>query len=292
MDFLFNVRGGVNFEIRIDRVKEMSKLQKWDKFTTDYGNEIEAKKTELIDIINSDQPDETKRKAVDDYGKQLRFYEWLVDKNTEVQESGTAPDTVTVPQLTSGTALYTWSTDGKTYPVQIFHPLPTQKVTGEWTFAKSQHFEIRLHYTRIPSNYRNNEMQAWAGTGFPPTTETASFGLQPVAGGSWWDYWQWQFYEIDGVFTPYTWDFNYSSSVNTYPMMAMLPLTVIPTLTPGRQTPGGSNTDGVTNRPVGGAYTTASLPTDTVNAPWDYYNTDMLPGIDRDNAVFPTGYSI
>lgn len=263
----------------------MATVQEWDAFTSDYGAKMETKRQELQQILND--PDATqaeKNRARADYAQQQRFYEMVRAKNNEIQISGIAPDTWTIPSQNANSGLYIWSGDGQTYNCNITFPLPTQAVTETWTFATSEHFDIQL---TLPVRANDTNTLIPFGSLNPPDTVTGDWGVKQGT-GSWAGTWRFLFTDSKNNLTSKYWEIAYETSQVYAPTMKISG--TIPTVTAGSQIPCGNRQTGIPGF-ICGQFITVSMPGDTVTNPWDYYNSEILPDVDPDNAAYPDGYN-
>lgn len=264
----------------------MATVQEWDIFTSDYSVQMETKRQELQQILNNpDVSQSEKDKARADYAQQQRFYELVRAENNQIQISGIAPDSWTIPAQNANSGLYTWSGDGQTYNCNITFPLPTQLVTETWTFATSEHFEIQM---TLPVRGNDTNTMIPFGSLNPPDAVTGDWGVKQGT-GSWAGTWRFLFTDAKNNLTSKYWEIAYETSQVYAPLMKISG--TIPTVTAGSQIPCGNRQTGIPSF-ICGQFITVSMPGDTVSNPWDYYNTEILPDIDPDNAAFPDGYDI
>lgn len=263
----------------------MATVQEWDAFASDYGVQMETKRRELQQILNDpDASQADKNKARADYAQQQRFYEMVRAENNQIQISGVAPDTWTIPAQNANSGLYIWSGDGQTYNCNITFPLPTQAVTETWSFATSEHFDIQL---TLPIRANDTNTLTPFGSLNPPDTLTGDWGVKQGT-GSWAGTWRFLFTDAKNNLTSKYWEIAYETSQVYAPLMKISG--TIPTVTAGTQIPCGNRQTGIPDF-ICGQFITVSMPGDAVENPWDYYNSEILPDIDPDNAAFPDGYN-
>lgn len=271
----------------------MATVEEWDEFTSDYSDAMEEKQSELTSILNDPSATaEQKAKAREDFAKQMLYLQWVQEKNEEIQQSGIAPTTIAIPGLSSGAAVYIWGGDSKIYPVTVNAPQTAGKMSDIFTLATSQHFDIKVRYNRPSATYDNNVIDHMESN-FPPAGVTTGFFGHMGGNGIWTNYFSWTAFDARGNLTDSTGYWNYSNSYAHFPNMGVASAsTQPPTITSGSRCRVGSwNGDYQTGGIIASGYMEVENDPAVVDDPWDYYNEELLPDVDPDNAAFPDGYS-
>lgn len=271
----------------VDGIADMviDKMQLWADYTQAYETQMTLKRSELNQVLNDQtKTQEEKDKVRQDFTKQLRYLELVRAKNAEIQTTGIVPTSIAIEAQNANSGLYTWSADGKIYPVIVNCPLNSQLVTETWTFAASEHFEIKMS---LPQRGNDTNRMIPFGTLDPPSTTNGYWGVKQDTSGTWLYTWKVRFEDTKGSLTAKEWTFDYTSSSVYAPVMQVSGS--VPTITAGGQVPCGSTMSGIPF--FCGQLITVSMPEATVTEPWDYYNNYILPDIAAGNAAFPTGYA-
>ena len=274
-------------ESYVDGIADMviDKMQMWADYTQAYETQMALKRQELNQVLNDQtKTQEEKDKVRQDFTKQQRYLELVSAKNAEIQTTGSVPASFAIEAQSANSGLYTWSADSKIYPVIVNCPLNSQLVTETWTFATSEHFEIKMS---LPQRGNDTNRMIPFGTLDPPSTTSGYWGVKQDTSGTWLYTWKVRFEDTKGSLTAKEWTFDYTSSSVYAPIMQVSGS--VPTITAGGQVPCGSTMSGIPF--LCGQLITVSMPEATVTEPWDYYNNYVLPDLAAGNAAFPTGYT-
>ena len=240
----------------------MATAESWQAFYDEYT----AKMNEKYGV---DSPTPTTRQEQTDLAKQQLFQGWLENKMSDINRTGEAPDTVNM-DLTWTTAgfyqldgvtrfgTYTWKTvPSWTYDI----PAGTN-----FSFAVAQDFKLDFRMNPISSGYYYTGNANW---------------FRPQGGGQG----DFSFISTLPCMPSVT---NYLSvEVPVYPISATVqyqPRNFIST-----------NTYNPTDYMMGGwifvgGFEVTNEQRDGLTNPWDYYNDNLLPSLDPNNAVIPGGY--
>lgn len=240
----------------------MATAESWKAFYDEYTAKMNEK-------YGADSPTPATRQEQEDLAKQQLFQGWLENQMAEINRTGEVPETVNM-DLTSASAgvyqldgvtrfgTYTWKTV----------PRDTSNIPAgtNYSFAIAQDFKLDFRLNPVSSGYYR-------------TGAANQFRPQGV------DYGDFGFISTLPCMPSVT---NYiSSSVPVYPTPAtaqVVPKNFITTNTynPSDYMQGGS----IFTR--GFKFTNEER--DGLTNPWDYYNDNLLPSLDPNNAVIPGGY--
>lgn len=265
----------------------MATVQEWEDFTQDAAQKLETARQNMENVLNDpDASQARKDEARTNYEKQKRYYELLAAKNQEVQQSGVAPVSWTIPAQNFGSGVYRWS-DNELYPVTLGYPL-NGGISDSFRFASAEHFEIVVTYT-YPGAGRDNQLESMTAN-FPPDTQDGSFGLKPAAGGSWSGNFSWTAQDTKGNLTNTTNSFSYTSGYAPHPCIGVA-RSDFPSIAAGRTVGVGSWNGDIVSRNICGSYVSVTIPAGTVTDPWDYYNDILMSTINPDDRMYPGGYN-
>lgn len=266
-------------------------VEQWNEFTQDFDNRMQIKEQELNQTLNDPNKTEAEKlKARQDFEKQKSYLDWVKIQNEEIQSSGVAPETLSIPEITSGSCVYIWGGDGRLYPVSVNAPMTSGKMSDTFTFATSTHFNIVVTFT-YPASAQNNQILNYESSWPPQGTFAGFFGLTGGT-GPWTGYFSWTAHDLVGNFIDSTYNWDYSSSNANFPNMSVQAEGGIPTLVAGSRCRVGAWGGGVTTGGIiGGGYTEVSNPaSEEEDNPWDYLNNEINPDIDDGNKAFPDGW--
>lgn len=239
----------------------MATAESWQAFYDEYTAKMNEK-------YGADSPTPTTRQEQTDLAKQQLFQGWLENQMAEINRTGEVPDTVNM-DLTSTTGgwyqldgvsrfgTYTWKgTPAWTYDIPA---------GSNFSFAIAQDFKLDFRLNPISSGYYftgNADQYRPQGGGQGNFGFMSTLPCMPSVTKS-------------------------SVAVNVYPMPATLqyqPRNFIST-----------NTYNPSDYMQGswifvGGFAVTNEERDGLTNPWDYYNDNLLPSLDPNNAVIPGGY--
>lgn len=267
----------------------------WQNYVNDYETKMDALEAKLNEKLNDPNVSaEEKTQARTDYERQKKYLEWVKQENETIQQTGVAPDSIMVPAMQSGSGAYYWNVDGewKLFNAHLNVPMNGGKITEEYTFIEAEHFNIVWRLYNPPSGIENNYVKHMEGSGWPPTTYAAAFGLQAdydAAPGVWTKYFHWEAIDTKGNLTRVVGSWDYSSSYVWFPCIGV-------SVTPPQISAGDSCGVGSWNGQSGnsqrraGSFISISIDGGEAANPWDFYDDNIKP-TDPDNAAFPDGWS-
>lgn len=240
----------------------MATAESWQAFYDEYTAKMNEK-------YGPDSPTPTTRQEQEDLAKQQLFQGWLENKMYDINSTGEVPDTVDM-DLTSTTAgfyklegvtrfgTYTW----KTVPSWT----PDIPAGTSYSFIVTQDFKLDFRLNPISSGYYQT---ANANYFRPQGVNRGDFGFMSTLA------WMpsvpnYLSNEVPVYHLPATVQYQPRNFISTYtenPMDYMMGSWIL----------------------VGGFEVTNPQRDDLEN-PWDYYNDNLLPNINPNNAVIPGGY--
>lgn len=240
----------------------MATAESWQAFYDEYTAKMNEK-------YGADSPTPSTRQEQEDLAKQQLFQGWLENQMAEINQTGEVPDTVNM-DLTSSTAgfyklegvvrfgTYTW----KTVPSWTSNiPAGTN-----YSFIITQDFKLDFRLNPISSGYYQ-------------TSNANYFRPQGVNQGDF------------GFMSTLAWmpsvPNHISPEVPVYPLPATVQYQMRNFIS--------SYTENPMNYMQGswiltGGFAVTNEERDDLENPWDYYNDNLLPSLDPNNAVIPGGY--
>lgn len=297
-------------------------LEQWNTFISEYESNLSIQKTALDAKLNdSTLSDANKKAALEDYSRQESYLQWLKTKRDEYEATGEIPSDMsfnitangdlyryngqihvaTLPSLTS----YTGDTQDTLYTIDIGTTLTTKSnvicsspdcnITLTWggqhTFAQYTHESLKLVATYAP-NARTIILGVTVNYSEDPFDKTAYMAVS--GSGTWVNA---SGYTPHEPVTEYGW--NESGIVKFgigYDYKIANTLNDIPTWSNSFYAmfsgPNIWQSFSSANELFARRYCSVSYSGDLSNTtPWDFYNDDILPEVDSNNAVFPDGYN-
>lgn len=264
-------------------------VQQWAEWTQTASDGLQDARQHVNTVLND--PTATtaeKNKAMQDIVIQENYVKWLEEQNAEIQQTGVVPSSMSIPSKTIRAGVWIDAADGNKVKTGTFE-----------NFANNQYFNTdRVHVADLDGV----SIDLWI---FSNTATTPNPRIQVAyfSGGS--NYYDLGFIcwntDNDGSII---WRFGSSNSYYQSPSYPSPNKNGFCCFTRTGQT---NNTHNgfanmarwsATTSPNYGESVTGPLtsvqftggPVDP-NAPWDFFNDDILPGIDPDNAIIPEPYN-
>lgn len=240
----------------------MATAESWQEFYDEYTSKMNEK-------YGADSPTPATRQEQIDLAKQQMFQGWLENKMADINRTGEVPDTVNMD--------LTWATSGwyQLDGVSRFGTY-TWKTVSSWTpdipagtnysFAIAQDFKLDFRLNPISSGYY---MTGNANQFRPQGANQGDFGFISTL-------------SCMPSVTSYL-----SAAVNVYNLPATVQYQPRNFITTNTYNPSDYMQGGWIF--VGGFEVTNER-RDGLTNPWDYYNDNLLPTLNPDNAVIPGGY--
>ena len=264
----------------------MTTQEQWETYLQQYNTNLQNVKQNVDVVVNSGTATQAEKdKARSDYAKQLAYYNILQGVYNAAVESGTFPDTFDIDSSNKGSysGIYTITGDSTIYMSNI---IPCEY---EGVCAVSEHFnvfwkvyretggdiidlpDLYPDYVTVFPGYGQDSQGFFAGWVFDSTLVFDA----------------WVMTKDNSNFFTTTWNYQtgIASGTNISQFAAHIySNNTIPVFTQGQ------SIDRFTM--FGGQGLAIVLPEAEISTddPWDYYNDDILPGLNPDNAAFPGGY--
>ena len=297
-------------------------LEQWNTFISEYESNLAIQKTALDAKLNDGTlSDADKKKALEDYSRQESYLQWLKTKRDEYEATGEIPSDMsfditangdlyryngqihvaTLPSLTS----YTGTTEtlktiniGTTLTTESFDVCSSPDCNINLTWGGSHLFDQYTHESlKLIATYAPNAQAIIIGVSVNHTE--APYGqncyMAASASGTWVNASGYTPHEPvtstdwnETGFVKFGIGYNYETapSLNDIPTWSDMFYGMFdgPAIWQSFYAP-----DELFAR----RYCSVSYSGDLSNTtPWDFYNDDILPNVDPDDAVFPDGYHI
>lgn len=277
--------------------------EQWAEFIAEAESQQVAQQARMQEILNGSYSDAEKQAAVHDYILQSDYLSWVKSKYAEYSQTGVLPADMTYRCNLSGN-VYRYFKEGSTseYEYKLLElGFPPYADTNEHEIAHMQPAEVRT-FDLIKSPDLTLQLKVTAGSWADPIINYKYYTGAYSGVGIFTDNYQRTTFEIlasgrwasDVSYAPssstdgnrnyykigYTWGagFAYIPTWGMWTSALWGPKSYGPS--------GSDNTDGVVAQQV-----TSVQKSGTVDTPWDFYNDDILPEVDSNNAFFPDGYN-
>lgn len=243
----------------------MATAESWQAFYDEYTAKMNEK-------YGADAPAPATRQEQEDLAKQQLYQAWLENQMSEINRTGEVPETVNMDLTSGGGGWY--QLDGVSrFGTYTWKHVPawTNDIPAgtRYSYAVAQDFKLDFILHPIQSGFYRTTNQDWFLPQNANTGNFTYFSTLPCMPSK---------------------NFPRSSESNifvTSPELQVVPTNFITSNT--YDVTSYMTTSGSPYLFVGGFWVTNEERDDLTN-PWDYYNDNLLPSLDPNNAVIPGGY--
>lgn len=268
----------------------MATVEQWDEFARELAEQQEIQRQNLNDILNDpDASQATKDKAVNDFIQQEYYNDWIQEQNEQIQITGMIPVSLTIPDKTIHGALWIDAADNNKIKSGTLESFTRDQIINS----------DRVHIADLDGT----PIDLWIvdNTGDPPTPQIKVVSYYYDSGSMTMGLicyntnndgqMKWRFgasnsyYESPAYYSQNRngfccWIKSATSSIPTHNGFDHM-ADVAPTTSP--------RFNGENLLSLARDYLFEGGVVDP-DAPWDFYNDEVLPNVDPGNAFFPDGY--